>query len=72
MTKKKWNRERERIVFLTYILLVWYLLEYCERYAKKQHIDNNLTDESDDVSDNEAFSDGRSDSDDEVAGRADP
>ncbi|KAL8471409.1 hypothetical protein ACS0TY_028262 [Phlomoides rotata] len=47
--------------------------EYCERYAKKQHIDNNLSDESDDeVSENEAFSDGRSDSDDEVAGRADP
>ncbi|KAL0350982.1 UNVERIFIED_CONTAM: Ubiquitin-conjugating enzyme E2 5 [Sesamum radiatum] len=47
--------------------------EYCERYAKKEHMDNTLTDDSEvEVSDNEAFSDGRSDSDDEVAGRADP
>ncbi|KAK4395574.1 Ubiquitin-conjugating enzyme E2 5 [Sesamum angolense] len=41
--------------------------EYCERYAKKEHMDNTLTDDSEvEVSDNEAFSD------DEVAGRADP
>ncbi|KAL0343970.1 UNVERIFIED_CONTAM: Ubiquitin-conjugating enzyme E2 5 [Sesamum angustifolium] len=47
--------------------------EYCERYAKKEHMDNTLTDDSEvEVSDNEAFSDGRSDSDDEVVGRADP
>ncbi|KAL0377457.1 UNVERIFIED_CONTAM: Ubiquitin-conjugating enzyme E2 5 [Sesamum radiatum] len=49
------------------------MFEYCERYAKKEHMDNTLTDDSEvEVSDNEAFSDGRSDSDDEVAGRADP
>ncbi|XP_051118566.1 ubiquitin-conjugating enzyme E2 5-like isoform X2 [Andrographis paniculata] len=47
--------------------------EYCERYAKKEHVDNNVTDESDDEASNgEAYSDGRSDSEDEVAGRADP
>ncbi|KAI3462988.1 hypothetical protein Pfo_019651 [Paulownia fortunei] len=43
--------------------------EYCERYAKKKHIANTLTDEN---SDDEVFSDGRSNSDDEIAGRADP
>lgn len=52
------------------IFLAW--PEYCERYAKKEHIDNNLSDESEDESDDEAYSDGRSGSDDEVAGHADP
>ncbi|CAA0820209.1 Ubiquitin-conjugating enzyme E2 5 [Striga hermonthica] len=47
--------------------------EYCERYAKKEHIRNNSTDASDDdVSDDEAISDGRSESEDEAPGRADP
>ncbi|KAG8366862.1 hypothetical protein BUALT_Bualt16G0012100 [Buddleja alternifolia] len=47
--------------------------EYCERYAKKEHIADTLTDESgDEVSDDEDFSDGRSDSDDDIAGHADP
>lgn len=47
--------------------------EYCERYAKKQHAENSVTESDDEeVSDNEAFSDGRTESDDEVAGRADP
>ncbi|EPS71511.1 ubiquitin carrier protein, partial [Genlisea aurea] len=54
--------------------------EYCNRYAK-QHICNAATDESGDddddddgdVSDDEGFSDGRSDTDDEeVVGRVDP
>ncbi|KAL1539178.1 Ubiquitin-conjugating enzyme E2 5 [Salvia divinorum] len=42
--------------------------EYCDRYAKKQDADNSVSDESDD----EAYSDGRSESEDEVAGHADP
>ena len=47
--------------------------EYCDRYAKKNHADNSGSDESDEeVSDNEAYSDGRSESEDEVAGHADP
>lgn len=47
--------------------------EYCERYAKKQNGENSVSDGSDEeVSDNEAYSDGRSESDDEVAGHADP
>lgn len=49
------------------------MTEYCERYAKKEHISKTLTDESDgEISDNDAYSDGRTDSDDEVAGHADP
>ncbi|CAA2958716.1 ubiquitin-conjugating enzyme E2-23 kDa-like [Olea europaea subsp. europaea] len=46
--------------------------EYCERYAKKEHIVNAPTDESDEELSDEDFSDGRSDSDDDVAGHADP
>ncbi|KAG8384800.1 hypothetical protein BUALT_Bualt04G0156100 [Buddleja alternifolia] len=44
--------------------------EYCERYAKKENIDNTLTDESEDeLSDDEAYCD---DSGDDMAGQADP
>ncbi|CAI9780635.1 unnamed protein product [Fraxinus pennsylvanica] len=46
--------------------------EYCEHYAKKEHIVNAPTDESDEELSDEDFSDGRSDSDDDVAGHADP
>ncbi|KAL3640131.1 Ubiquitin-conjugating enzyme E2 4 [Castilleja foliolosa] len=46
--------------------------EYCERYAKKEHISNNIDDENSDEASDEEFSDGRSQSDDDVAGRADP
>ncbi|KAL3636617.1 hypothetical protein CASFOL_018916 [Castilleja foliolosa] len=42
--------------------------EYCERYAKKEHISNN---ENSDEESDEEFSDGESHSDDDVAGRAD-
>ncbi|KAK6153039.1 hypothetical protein DH2020_012678 [Rehmannia glutinosa] len=42
-------------------------LEYCERYARKEHIEI-----SDEESDDDAFSDGRSNSDDDMAGRPDP
>ncbi|XP_042023566.1 ubiquitin-conjugating enzyme E2 5-like [Salvia splendens] len=46
--------------------------EYCDRYAKKNHADNSTSDSDEEVSDNEAYSDGRSESEDEVAGHADP
>lgn len=46
--------------------------EYCERYAKREHIVNDPTDGSDEELSDEDFSDGRSDSDDDVAGHADP
>ncbi|KAL3624217.1 hypothetical protein CASFOL_033033 [Castilleja foliolosa] len=47
--------------------------EYCERYAEKADINKTPTDESDDdVSEDKAFSDRQSESDDEVTGHADP
>ncbi|CAI9766753.1 unnamed protein product [Fraxinus pennsylvanica] len=46
--------------------------EFCERYAKKECIVNDPTDESDEELSDEDFSDGRTDSDDDVAGHADP
>ncbi|XP_051141315.1 ubiquitin-conjugating enzyme E2 4-like [Andrographis paniculata] len=47
--------------------------EYCERYAKKK-VDSAANESDEEESNDEDFSDGRSDSDDddEVAGRADP
>ena len=44
--------------------------EYCERYAKKEHISNENPEEE---SEEEDFSDGKSaSSDDDIAGHADP
>ncbi|XP_060169952.1 ubiquitin-conjugating enzyme E2-23 kDa-like [Lycium barbarum] len=45
--------------------------EYCERYAKKENVVGTPKDESDDGISEEEYS-GRSDSDDEVVGHADP
>lgn len=45
-------------------------IEYCERYAKKEHISNSRAEEDSD--DEEISVEGSESSDDEIAGHADP
>lgn len=71
------------LLFLLPLTFEWYVLhmsyylffmtEYCERYAKKEHMTNTVLEDSDDDISEDDISDGRSESsEDDVAGKADP
>lgn len=70
----------EILVRLSYYLLAVHFfivlcivdIEYCERYAKKEHISNSRAEEDSDDEEISVEGSESSDDDDEIAGHADP